>query len=605
MAKKYDVFISYRRDGGAETAKLLRDSLTEKGYNVFLDVETLRSGPFNTELYRVIENTEDFLLVLPPDGLKRCSDEQDWVRKEIVHARACEKNIIPIMLRGFEFDEDLPEDLEFLRYQNGISANMEYYDAFVDNVVSFLKSKPHLTSKAKFGIAAVVTVLIAIMAFFGASYLSSYPHNNAQKSTVSELITYYVTNFNELNDVSSQYKKALNDALKFAQDSTTDSLTDIRYDLYNASQSMREQVSSITDPSERLISQLVDSPFDVGQLEAFPNNIRSTMNDYADNLETIRDDYLPNEEMRQETKVSYIKMLQEMADLDGKLLFCEFNEYLLPITNDAALEDLKTQLLPQLTSIFGDDCELSHDASAIKSKEATLIQEYENLITAYKSSIESEKEYWDFEIIAEELEWAKTLNEEYGIDTSSLQDKLQNILDLKDKLDQTRQEVVEQGEQIAEAKREAYEKFKPLETDEQDTLWTKGMKFLAMYMPEEAVECFEMFIENGTADEQQYGTAAKRFAERSATLGIDGGVVVCTYEEGLPHQDVEIGDIIYEVDGMPITYQDDYAEAKEGKDSYTVSVVRLKPDGEEYFDVEFDSDHGRVGYRGLINPPND
>lgn len=41
---KYDVFISYRRDGGESTAKILRDKLSELGYQVFFDVESLRSG---------------------------------------------------------------------------------------------------------------------------------------------------------------------------------------------------------------------------------------------------------------------------------------------------------------------------------------------------------------------------------------------------------------------------------------------------------------------------------------------------------------------------------------------------------------------------------
>ena len=59
---KYDVFISYRRDGGEVTARILRDSLTERGYNVFFDVESLRSGAFNTKLYSVIDECKDFTL---------------------------------------------------------------------------------------------------------------------------------------------------------------------------------------------------------------------------------------------------------------------------------------------------------------------------------------------------------------------------------------------------------------------------------------------------------------------------------------------------------------------------------------------------------------
>ena len=48
--KEYDIFISYRRDGGESTAKILRDKLTELGYSVFFDVESLRSGDFNKKL---------------------------------------------------------------------------------------------------------------------------------------------------------------------------------------------------------------------------------------------------------------------------------------------------------------------------------------------------------------------------------------------------------------------------------------------------------------------------------------------------------------------------------------------------------------------------
>ena len=116
--QKYDVFISYRRDGGDVTAKYLRDALTERGYKVFLDVESLRNGPFNEALYEVIENTKDFLLVLPPNGLDRCVNENDWVRLEIEHAKECDRNIVPIMLKGFSFPEELPESIDFIRFQS-------------------------------------------------------------------------------------------------------------------------------------------------------------------------------------------------------------------------------------------------------------------------------------------------------------------------------------------------------------------------------------------------------------------------------------------------------------------------------------------------------
>ena len=54
--EKYELFLSYRRDGGMDTATLLRQTLTSKGYRVFIDVESLRSGAFNKKLYEIIDN---------------------------------------------------------------------------------------------------------------------------------------------------------------------------------------------------------------------------------------------------------------------------------------------------------------------------------------------------------------------------------------------------------------------------------------------------------------------------------------------------------------------------------------------------------------------
>lgn len=519
MTKKYDVFISYRRDGGAETAKLLRDSLTERGYSVFLDVESLRSGPFNTELYRVIEEANDFLLVLPPGALRRCAEEQDWVRKEI-------------------------------------------------------------------------------------GYLNTYPRAAEQESTVSGLISYYMINLGQMNTASMTYQKAISKALQYAQGSTTDSATDVRYGLYNASESIKSQVADVTEPSEQLATSLAQSPFDAGALDAFPVYIRSTIKDYGSTLDFVRDNILTNDLMRAEHKTSYLNMRKEMAEIDGELMFCELNEYLLPVTNDAALEDLKTKYLPQLTTIFGSDLELSHDKAAIAGKEEALFDRYKNLLNSHGEEIERESDYWDLESLEYELEWAKAISEEYGIDTSGLQDKLQSVLDNKAEVDELREKVIERSDELSAAKKEAYQKFKPLDTDEQDVLWAKGMKFMAMYMPQEAAECYAMFAEKGSEDEKVAGTAAKRFAQRSDKLPMKGGLVVCIYEEGLPRQDVMIGDIVYELDGIPITHQDDCDEAKKDKQTFRVKVLRLKEDGEEYLDATFDAKLGRVGYRGLVTNDN-
>ena len=133
----YQIFISYRRDGGESLAALLYERFARKGYDVFYDVESLRSGDFNEKLLSVIEKCEDVLLILPPGGLDRCiTDENDWVKREIEHAMKCKKNIIPIMMRNFVFPDNLPESLQMLPKLNGISANMEFFDAVVERIAN-------------------------------------------------------------------------------------------------------------------------------------------------------------------------------------------------------------------------------------------------------------------------------------------------------------------------------------------------------------------------------------------------------------------------------------------------------------------------------------
>ena len=117
---KNQIFISYRRDGGEALAQLLNDRLKSLGYEVFYDIESLKSGAFDTKLYEQIEKCKDFILVLPPQALDRCIYEEDWVRCEIRHALKHKKNIIPIMMRGFVFPKDLPDDIAAVSKQNGV-----------------------------------------------------------------------------------------------------------------------------------------------------------------------------------------------------------------------------------------------------------------------------------------------------------------------------------------------------------------------------------------------------------------------------------------------------------------------------------------------------
>lgn len=160
---KCDIFISYRRDGGDMTAMYIYQALKERGYNVFYDLEVLRAGKFNDALLENIRACKDFVLILSPHALDRCGDENDWVRKEIAEALRQKKNIIPVMLNGFTFPEYLPDEIDDVRYQNGLTATTEYFMESVNRLCSrYLDSKPH--KKGNPALIAAVAVAVAALA---------------------------------------------------------------------------------------------------------------------------------------------------------------------------------------------------------------------------------------------------------------------------------------------------------------------------------------------------------------------------------------------------------------------------------------------------------
>lgn len=174
---KYDVFVSYRRTS-FESANLIAEKLRSMGYSIFFDVETLRAGNFNEQLFDVIDNCQDFVLVLPPNALDKCSDENDWVRKEVLRAIASKKNIIPVMLSGFTFPSPMPQGLEILtQYQAIMAGEQEFFDLSMKRLAGYLKSKPHRDLRKfykKITFAAITLLALAGIAL-GALYMFAKP----------------------------------------------------------------------------------------------------------------------------------------------------------------------------------------------------------------------------------------------------------------------------------------------------------------------------------------------------------------------------------------------------------------------------------------------
>ena len=131
------VFISYRRDGGLETAKQLHAFLKDN-YEVFFDKESLRNGTFDDKIEHAISECTDFLLILSKNIFDRFEEEGDWISRELMLALHMKKNLIPIFLPDFQIPDSDNEAIKTAMRYNGIAYGQN--DAFANSLNSFLQS---------------------------------------------------------------------------------------------------------------------------------------------------------------------------------------------------------------------------------------------------------------------------------------------------------------------------------------------------------------------------------------------------------------------------------------------------------------------------------
>jgi tetratricopeptide (TPR) repeat protein len=126
------VFISYRRTN-APWALAVFQNLTQHGYDVFYDFKGIASGDFERVILENINARAHFLVLLTPSALERCGDPADWLRREIETALESQRNIVPLMLEGFDYSspaiaKELTGELAKLKRYNALRVPAEYFD---------------------------------------------------------------------------------------------------------------------------------------------------------------------------------------------------------------------------------------------------------------------------------------------------------------------------------------------------------------------------------------------------------------------------------------------------------------------------------------------
>lgn len=293
----YSVFISYRRDGGFDTACLIAEKLRNKGYSVFLDVESMRSGKFNEQLYSVIGNCVDFVLVLPEGALDRCANEDDWLRKEIMHAQKTGKNIIPVMLKGFSWPDKMPEGMEDLdKYQGVAAGDISYFDASMDKLISYLKSRRRfiLSKAVKYTFASLIVLCFLVGGYIMSRMASSVP-------VCQEQVTKMVSQLSRLNilvDESDAIEKAWEDfyhSYEKASYANRKALVEemvSTLDFYDSEISSLEMDTAAFELSDRQKKMMRIRGLDPAAVEIFHNSLIPSFFDDAHNAVEILRKYL-------------------------------------------------------------------------------------------------------------------------------------------------------------------------------------------------------------------------------------------------------------------------------------------------------------------------
>ena len=132
---EFDVFFSYRREGGSPVVRSVQQALKDQ-YRIFVDVDRLGTGHFDTRLLDTIARAPNFVVFLSPGSLDRCQDPDDWLRREIARAIGTGRNIIPVTLPGFTFPpaEAIPEDIRDMARHDAVEYSHRYFNAMVDKI---------------------------------------------------------------------------------------------------------------------------------------------------------------------------------------------------------------------------------------------------------------------------------------------------------------------------------------------------------------------------------------------------------------------------------------------------------------------------------------
>lgn len=142
---KYDVFISYRREGGTHQADALESKLLlkRKGCRVFLDRSEIRGEDWKKKIDESIRESCNFVVIISKGCFPHKGEGTDNFLLEIDQALRMGKNVIPVYYDGMDYEciKDYLAGIEGFHNRNHIVFNNNNTDGSVDQIIKFLKTE--------------------------------------------------------------------------------------------------------------------------------------------------------------------------------------------------------------------------------------------------------------------------------------------------------------------------------------------------------------------------------------------------------------------------------------------------------------------------------
>ena len=613
MKEHFDIFISYRREGGLELADSIYQRLINAGYSAFLDLEQLNSGKFNTKLIGVIEQCQDFILVLPPDALGRCADEDDWVRQEVECALKHKKNIIPIMLRGFEWPavESLPSSLRELPNYNGISASD--HNVFVENIErlkrNFLKSKPGLTwrryKKVALPLIAAVVILSGVFAGLQISDHKKFGllSNDIAMSMMTEIV--------KLNNNILAVEGLLDNWKEFVKDYEKEDLAYLQKGIQEAVGQVGKNLQNFKplDFSTDELSVLRKNDVEMEELDAFSLYAESMHNDIATFLDNII--------LFSETPInSYIAELPEYSyqSLVLSLKGLYYGTLAIYRTMPVTIYDKLYQVTPQLVLL--SDIPLTLPKEEYDALQQGVMVELERIVGKMRANTNDLK--GEVELMEQ-----KQMKMEEDLQKMYVENRLQDVDEKRAAVARRKAEIAEADKQLTDLYLDALKMFELQPTDDQWEMWGKIVRIaklaqISKKSEEDGMRQHEELVAvakekgistdhlvapmysitakdkyqnvdkwlirykelNPSEDVAVYAEAARAYykAVASSQLDPEVGIILVATKDNKRHPVYQIGDIVIERAGTPINTADQYfamSNDPEVQENNEVKVLRL------------------------------